>query len=51
VIAEVFEQALLAVPQGGPVLRGGRQGLHGEGLGHMLAEMQVLHRAHPGARW
>ena len=30
---------------------GGRKGLHTEFLGHMLAEMQNLHRAHPGAKW
>jgi len=50
-IAEVFDQALLAVPQDVPPLTGGRRGLHGEGLGHLLAEMQSLHRAHPGAVW
>jgi len=30
---------------------GGRSGVHTESLGHMLAEMQNLHRAHPGATW
>src|SRR5207302_2031217 len=30
---------------------GGRRGLHTECFGYMLAEMQHLHRAHPGARW
>lgn len=30
---------------------GGRQGVHTEQLGYLLAEMQSLHRAHPGARW
>jgi ring-1,2-phenylacetyl-CoA epoxidase subunit PaaC len=30
---------------------GGRTGIHTESLGHMLAEMQNLHRAHPGATW
>jgi ring-1,2-phenylacetyl-CoA epoxidase subunit PaaC len=31
--------------------RGGREGRHTEHLSYLLAEMQVLHRAHPGARW
>ena len=31
--------------------RGGRQGLHTEQLGHVLAEMQSLARQHPGATW
>jgi ring-1,2-phenylacetyl-CoA epoxidase subunit PaaC len=30
---------------------GGRTGVHTEHLGYLLAEMQVLHRAHPGAQW
>jgi ring-1,2-phenylacetyl-CoA epoxidase subunit PaaC len=31
--------------------RGGRAGLHSEHLGIMLAEMQVVPRAFPGAKW
>ena len=31
--------------------RGGKRGVHTEHLGHLLAEMQVLQRAYPGARW
>jgi ring-1,2-phenylacetyl-CoA epoxidase subunit PaaC len=31
--------------------RGGREGRHTEHLSYLLGEMQVLHRAHPGARW
>ena len=31
--------------------RGGRAGLHTEHLGHLLAEMQSLARAHPGVQW
>jgi ring-1,2-phenylacetyl-CoA epoxidase subunit PaaC len=30
---------------------GGRRGQHTEHLGYLLAEMQSLHRAHPGATW
>jgi len=30
---------------------GGRVGLHTEALGYMLAEMQSVHRAYPGASW
>jgi len=31
--------------------RGGRSGRHSESFGHLLAEMQHLHRSHPGASW
>jgi ring-1,2-phenylacetyl-CoA epoxidase subunit PaaC len=30
---------------------GGKQGRHSEHLGYMLAEMQFLQRAYPGAQW
>jgi ring-1,2-phenylacetyl-CoA epoxidase subunit PaaC len=50
-MAEVVERATLAVKPSQWPLSGGRQGRHGEQLSHMLAEMQVLARAHPDARW
>ncbi|MEP6989455.1 MAG: Phenylacetic acid catabolic protein, partial [bacterium] len=34
-----------------PGTRGGRTGAHTEHLGHMLAEMQIIARSHPGATW
>lgn len=30
---------------------GGRRGRHGEALGRMLSEMQIVARSHPGASW
>jgi len=51
-IGETLEDATLATPEPGDWRPcGGRQGVHTEGFGHMLAEMQSLHRAHPGATW
>ncbi len=50
-VDEVLAEATLARPP--PVAFGwyGKQGRHGEHLGYLLAEMQSLHRAHPGASW
>lgn len=52
---EVLRRATLTVPEGprtGAWAAGaGRQGLHTEPFGRMLAEMQHLHRSHPGASW
>jgi ring-1,2-phenylacetyl-CoA epoxidase subunit PaaC len=31
--------------------RGGKKGIHTEGLGYLLAEMQFLQRAYPNAHW
>lgn len=51
-VEPVLAEAALDRPaDGGWVPRGGRQGLHTEHLSYLLAEMQVLHRAHPGADW
>ncbi len=44
--------ATLACPPGDAWMqRGGRQGRHTEHLGYLLAEMQFLQRAYPGATW
>ncbi|BDZ55252.1 hypothetical protein GCM10025870_23250 [Agromyces marinus] len=54
VIDAVFAEADLARPEGrlAFVVGGrGRSGGHTEHLGPLLAEMQVLARAHPGASW
>ncbi|MGW1539522.1 1,2-phenylacetyl-CoA epoxidase subunit PaaC [Streptomyces sp. NPDC002309] len=54
-VGEVLRRATLTVPTGpqtGAWSAGaGRQGLHTESFGRMLAEMQHLHRSHPGASW
>jgi len=50
-VREVATAATLTLPDVRPVARGGRQGLHTEYLGRMLAEMQSVARAHPGAQW
>ena len=50
-ITSVLDQATLRLPEPRWRSRGGRSGLHTEHLGHLLAEMQHLHRSHPGATW
>jgi ring-1,2-phenylacetyl-CoA epoxidase subunit PaaC len=51
-VGAVLDEATLTRPgDGGWRPGGGRQGLHTEHLSYLLAEAQVVHRAHPGARW
>lgn len=50
-VGTVLAEATLTPPKDGWPMQGGRQGLHTEHLGHMLAEMQSVARAHPGASW
>ncbi|WP_091231135.1 1,2-phenylacetyl-CoA epoxidase subunit PaaC [Microbacterium sp. 3J1] len=51
VVDAVFAEAQLTVPAVTASSAGGRRGAHATPLGHLLAEMQVLARRHPGATW
>lgn len=51
VVNKVFLEAELTVPEVAASSAGGRRGAHASPLGHILAEMQVLARRHPGASW
>ena len=53
-VRDVADRATLTLPHDvshSPHLRGGRSGMHSEHLGHLLAEMQIVARTHPGATW
>jgi ring-1,2-phenylacetyl-CoA epoxidase subunit PaaC len=50
-VEDVLKHATLTVPTAGYMQRGGRDGRHTEHLGHLLSEMQIVARSHPGASW
>jgi ring-1,2-phenylacetyl-CoA epoxidase subunit PaaC len=50
-VENVIAQATLELPQSEFSHAGGTTGRHSEHLGHLLAEMQFLQRAYPGATW
>jgi ring-1,2-phenylacetyl-CoA epoxidase subunit PaaC len=50
-VRDVLATATLTVPANSSPQRGGRQGRHTEHLGRMLAEMQIVARSFPGAKW
>jgi len=50
-VGDVLAEATLKPPAASWTQSGGRRGLHSEHLGHLLAEMQFLQRAYPGATW
>ncbi len=50
-VGDLLERAELTIPQGFVARGGGRRGIHSGTFGTLLAEMQVLARAHPGATW
>lgn len=50
-ISEILTMAGLEIPEGKHMVKGGINGLHTESLGHLLCEMQFLHRCYPDAKW
>jgi len=51
IVRDVLSRATLTIPDDPPAMTGGRRGRHTESLGHMLSEMQIVARSHPGAEW
>ena len=47
----VLAEATLVAPETTWRPTGGRRGAHTTGFGYLLAELQHLHRSHPGATW
>lgn len=50
-VQEVFAEASIQIPKKSWAQQGGKTGIHTEHLGYILAEMQFLQRAYPGAEW
>ena len=50
-VSDVLSRATLRIPENAAMMTGGRRGRHTEYLGHMLSEMQIVARSHPGAEW
>ncbi len=50
-LGEMLKEATLSLPDEEWMASGGKQGRHTEHLGFLLADMQYLQRAYPGATW
>jgi len=48
---EIFSEATLKIPENVFQQTGGKQGIHTERLGYILAEMQFMQRAYPNSVW
>ena len=46
-----LKQATLEVPETKYFQKGGKQGIHSEHMGYILAEMQYMQRAYPDMKW
>jgi ring-1,2-phenylacetyl-CoA epoxidase subunit PaaC len=50
-MAEILGEVHLPMPKQGNFRSTGKQGVHSEHMGYILAEMQFLQRAYPGGAW
>ena len=50
-VGSVLRETKLTMPTGTWMQKGGKLGRHTEHLGYVLAEMQFMQRAYPGAKW
>lgn len=50
-VSEVLKEANLTVPERKYFTRGGKQGVHSEHMGYLLADMQYMQRSFPGMKW
>jgi len=50
-VQQVFAEAALTLPSQGWTQSGGKEGVHTEHLGFILAELQFMQRAYPGNEW
>jgi ring-1,2-phenylacetyl-CoA epoxidase subunit PaaC len=50
-VSEILYMAHLSMPQNEFQLHGGKQGVHSENMGYILAEMQFLPSTYPDAKW
>lgn len=50
-VSALLSEATLSVPVTSSKQSGGLKGLHTEYMGFLLAEMQYVHRLHPGCTW
>lgn len=50
-VKSVLEEATLSVPENTYFQKGGKQGIHSEHMGYLLAELQYMQRAYPNMEW
>lgn len=50
-VGNILEEATLEIPESKYFQKGGKQGIHTEHLGYLLAELQYMQRAYPNMEW
>jgi ring-1,2-phenylacetyl-CoA epoxidase subunit PaaC len=50
-VSDILEEATLKVPESKYFQKGGKQGVHSEHMGYLLAELQYMQRTYPNMEW
>lgn len=50
-VSDLLKEATLEVPESKYFHKGGKQGIHSEHMGYILADMQYMQRTYPGMKW
>src|SRR5690606_20387931 len=50
-VSEVLREATLTVPENNYFTKGGKEGIHTEHMGYILAELQYMQRTYPNMTW
>ena len=50
-IGALLEEATLTIPESKYFQKGGKEGIHSEHMGYLLADLQYMQRAYPNMKW
>ena len=50
-VEKLLEEATLAIPEDKYFQKGGKQGIHTEHMGYLLADLQYMQRTYPNMKW
>lgn len=50
-VSEVLKEATLTVPENKYFTKGGKEGIHSEHMGYLLADLQYMQRTYPNMTW
>jgi ring-1,2-phenylacetyl-CoA epoxidase subunit PaaC len=50
-VSQILEEATLAVPESKYFTKGGKEGIHTEHMGYILADLQYMQRTYPNMTW
>lgn len=51
IVKDILQEATIKIPESKYFQKGGKQGIHTEHMGYILAEMQYMQRAYPNMEW